>query len=335
MILISGGTGLIGGHLLLSLTQDEEPIRAIYRSKAKLANVKALFESHGNLNYYKIEWVQADLLDVPSLEKAFQGITKVYHCAGLISFEPNAYKELRKVNIDGTANLVNLCIAYSIKKLAYISSIAVFGDQACQKEIDETSYWNPEAENNGYAIAKYGAEIEVWRATQEGVPVVIVNPGVVLGEGFEDSPSSAIFKYVDKGISYYPPGSSVFVDVKDVSKVIHLLMESPIYNQRYILAGELLKYETVLSLIAQYLGKKAPSKKLHKWQLKLLSRLDGIRSFMFGRKRVLSRHSAETLCSTPQYSNKKITQELDFEFTDISSTIQRICRTITHNKAKN
>lgn len=328
MILISGGTGLIGGHLLLLLTQEEEPIRAIYRSEAKLANVEALFEQQDNFNYNKIEWVKADLLDVPALEKAFQGITKVYHCAGLISFDPYAYKELRKVNIDGTANLVNLCVAYTIKKLAYISSIAVFGDQACQKEIDETSYWNPEAENDVYAIAKYGAEMEVWRATQEGVPVVIVNPGIVLGEGFEDSPSSVIFKHLRKGLSYYPPGSSGFVDVKDVCRAIHLLMESPIYNQRYILVGGLLKYQSILSLIAEHLGSKAPSKKLSKWQLELLWRLDAIRAFIFRGKRVLSRHSAESLWSISQYSNEKITKQLDFEFTDISTTIQRICKTI-------
>src|SRR5690606_22185524 len=212
-----------------------------------------------NDNFDKIQWIKADLLDLPSLERAFEGVTKVYHCAGLISFDPNSYKQLRKVNIDGTANLVNLCIANSIEKLAYISSIAVFGDQACQKEIDETSYWNPEAENNVYAIAKYGAEMEVWRATQEGVPVVIVNPGIVLGEGFEDSPSSAIFKHVDRGLSYYPPGNSGFVDVKDVSRAIYELMESPIFNQRYILVGGLLKYKTVISLIAEQLGRKVPT----------------------------------------------------------------------------
>ncbi|WP_417362418.1 NAD-dependent epimerase/dehydratase family protein [Galbibacter sp.] len=328
MILISGGTGLIGGHLLLLLAKEKEPVRAIYRSKDKLVNVEALFAAHGNSNFDKIEWVKADLLDVPSLEKAFQGVTKVYHCAGLISFDPKAYKKLRKVNIDGTANLVNICIAYKIQKLAYISSIAVFGDNATHKEIDENSYWNPEAENDVYAIAKYGAEMEVWRATQEGVPVVIVNPGIVLGEGFEDSPSSAIFKHVGQGISYYPPGSSGFVDVKDVGRAIHILMESSIYNERYILVGELLKYKTLLTLIAEELGSNTPTRKLRKWQLQMLWRLDAIRSIVFRQNRLLSRNSAESLWSSSQYSSKKIIKQLDFEFTDISSTIKRVCKTI-------
>lgn len=328
MILISGATGLIGGHLLLLLTKKEQSIRALYRSEAKLAIIKALFKQQGNPNYDKINWVKGDLLDVPSLEKAFQGVTKVYHCAGLISFDPNAYKELRKVNIEGTANLVNLCIAKAVKKLGFVSSIAVFGSQACQREINETSYWNPEAENNVYAIAKYGAEMEVWRATQEGVPVVIVNPGVVLGEGFEDSASSAIFKQVKKGLRYYPPGSTGFVDVKDLCRAIDLLMESPIYNQRYILVGRVEKYQRILELIAEHMETKAPSKILKKWQLELLWRLDAVRCFVFQQKRVLSKNSAASLWNSSQYSSDKIVKELDFKFTDLSSTIQRICKTI-------
>lgn len=334
MILISGGTGLIGGHLLLLLAQDQVPVRAIYRSKDKLANVEALFAAQKNSNFDKIEWVKADLLDVPSLEKAFQGVTKVYHCAGFISFDPNAYKELRRINIEGTANLVNLCIAKKIEKLAYISSIAVFGDKPSQKVIDENSYWNPEAENDVYAITKYGAEMEVWRATQEGVPVVIVNPGVVLGEGFEDSPSSAIFNHVGKGMANYPPGSSGFVDVKDVCRAIHLLMDSSIYNQRYILVGALLKYQNLISLIAEQLGSKIPSRQLQKWQLQLLWRLDAVRAFIFHRNRLLTRNTAESLWSESQYSSLKIIKELDFEFTDISATVKRVCKTINLKKKK-
>ncbi|EKF56636.1 NAD-dependent epimerase/dehydratase [Galbibacter marinus] len=334
MILISGGTGLIGGHLLLLLSKASEPIRAIYRSQSRVENVKSLFKDQGNPNFDNIQWVKADLLDVPSLETAFEGVTKVYHCAGLISFDPDAYRELRKVNIDGTANLVNLCIANKIQKLAYISSIAVFGDHATHKQIDETSYWNPEAENNVYAIAKYGAEMEIWRATQEEIPVVIVNPGIVLGEGFEDSPSSAIFNRIAKGLSYYPPGSSGFVDVKDVSRAIHLLMESPIFNERYILVGALLKYKTVLNLIAENLNRTRPSRELNRWQLQLLWRLDAVATFLFRKKRILSRHSAQSLWNSSQYSSDKIIKELDFEFTDISTTVRRICNTIKLDKSK-
>lgn len=330
MILVSGGTGLIGGHLLLLLTREHEPIRAIYRSNSRLTNLKKLFESHGNPNFDSIEWVKADLLDIPSLENAFQGITKVYHCAGMISFDPKDYKELRKTNIDGTANMVNFCITNNIKKLAYISSIAVFGNQVGEKKIDETAYWNPEAENNVYAITKYGAEMEVWRATQEGVPVVIVNPGIVLGEGFEEAPSSALFKIVRKGLSYSPPGSTGFVDVKDVCKVIHLLMQSNIYNERFILIGELLKYQTIISLIAQEMGLSGPTKKLQKWQLQILWRLDAVYCFFSRRKRTFSRHSAQSLWSTSQYSSEKIKKELHIKFTDIPVTVQRI---IKHSSA--
>ena len=89
MILVTGGTGLVGFHLLLQLSQEKEAIRAIYRSEKKLQHVKNLFQSANQLvAFEKINWVQADILDVPALELAFTDVSLVYHCAALVSFNP-------------------------------------------------------------------------------------------------------------------------------------------------------------------------------------------------------------------------------------------------------
>ena len=184
MILVTGGTGLIGSHLLFKLANENESVKAIYRRKHTIDRVKHVFSYYSedyNTIFEQIVWVEADLNDIPALQIAFQGITHVYHCAAFVSFEPNKYHQLRKINIEGTANIVNLSIANSIKKICYVSSIAAIGHHADPNQlISETTEWNPEDDNSVYAITKYGAEMEVWRGTQEGVPAVIVNPGIVL-----------------------------------------------------------------------------------------------------------------------------------------------------------
>ncbi|NCP89793.1 MAG: NAD-dependent epimerase/dehydratase family protein, partial [Flavobacteriales bacterium] len=206
MILVTGGTGLVGSHLLYKLASEGEKVRAIYRNERKLSNIKNVFSCYTADYmplYDSIEWLQADILDIPSLTRAFNNIAYVYHCAAFVSFEPDKYHLLRKTNIEGTANMVNLCIAHHVKKLCYVSSIATLGNPENLKEITEETEWNAEANNTIYAITKYGAEIEVWRGSQEGLSVVIVNPGVILGAGIWRYGSGNLFTKAYKGLKYY------------------------------------------------------------------------------------------------------------------------------------
>ncbi len=189
MILVTGGTGLVGSHLLLKLLESGNKVRATHRKDSDLKAVKKVFsyyhESAVAISLYdQIEWVEADLNDIPELTKAFQGISQVYHCAAMISFDSSNSKELRKINIDGTANIVNLAISKKVKKLCYISSISTLDLELGQSSVSENFIWYPEKYHSEYAISKHGAEIGVWRASQEGLPVIIINPGVIIGPGF-------------------------------------------------------------------------------------------------------------------------------------------------------
>jgi len=206
MILVTGGTGLVGAHLLYQLALTNDKIRAIHRKNSNLKAVENVFSYYTNdykKQFKKIEWIEADIIDVSSLEKAFKNITYVYHCAAIVSFDKKDYQQMRKVNIEGTANIVNFSLAHNIQKFCFVSSIATIEKKAhlpsSQREettqlIDETDEWNTETNNYGYAITKYGAEMEVWRATQEGLDVVIVNPGVILGSGFWHSGLKMLLK---------------------------------------------------------------------------------------------------------------------------------------------
>lgn len=326
MILVTGGTGLVGSHLLYQLAQNHQNIRAIYRSNEKREKIKEIFKfytSPANANHLfnKIEWKQADLNDLPVLEESFEEVHRVYHCAALVSFDPGDERELRKSNIQGTANIVNLCIAHRVEKLCYVSSVASLGKSTSGAEITENTTWNPEEDHSDYAISKYGAEIEVWRGSQEGVAVVIVNPGIILGPGFWDSGSGIIFNKISRGLNFYFTKVAGFVGVGDVVRAMILLMNSEVKNEKYILVAENLSFKEVLENAAQSLGKPAPKKRLKKWMLWTGWFFQKAGSLLSIRRR-LTTETVNSLFEDRVYNNEKIQKEFDFTFTPLEKVIE-------------
>lgn len=328
MILVTGGTGLVGSHLLYHLCLQNDVIRAIYRTKSSLENVKRVFSFYTDDEtlFSKIAWFQADITDVPSMISAFSNVKKVYHCAAFISFDPKDYIKMRKVNIHGTAIIVNLCIDAKIDKLCFVSSIAAVGDSLKRKIVTEENEWNKELDNSGYSITKYGAETEVWRASQEGVDVVIVNPGVILGSGFWSSGSGKLFSQVYKGLRFYTEGITGFVSVQDVVKSMILLMNSTVKNERFILVSENKSFKEIFFLIADTFAKKRPSKKIKPWQTNLFWRFAWGISKITGKQPLLSKYSAKSAHSISKYSSEKIQNTLSFEFQNIAESIKNISK---------
>lgn len=330
MILVTGGTGLVGSHLLYFLLKNNESIRAIHRKSSNLQTVKEVFsyytDSPENTQslFNKIEWVEADITEIPSLSKAFKNVTHVYHCAAFISFNPKDYYALKKNNIEGTANVVNLCLSHTVEKLVYISTIATLGKELNNTPISEATEWNPETKNSVYAITKFGAEMEVWRGTQEGLDAVIVNPGVILGSGYWNTGSGVILKSVAKGIPFYTTGTIAIVDVKDVVTTVIKLMKSSIVNQRYVLVCKSIYYKEFLTILAQNLHTKPPTKEAPKWVLHLLASLDGFAHVVFGKKRQLSKATVNSLYNATFYDSSKIEKELDITFTPYKETILKV-----------
>ena len=324
MILITGGTGLVGSHLLYKLTEKGHRVRAIYRSEKKIKAVKHVFSyytKHVNDFFSKIEWVEADINNIPSLTIAFKGITKVYHCAAFISLDTKDYYALRHVNIEGTANIVNFCLSNNIEKLCYVSSIATIGDSENGELITEESHWNPEKDHNVYAITKYGAEMEIWRGTQEGLNAVVVNPGIIIGPGFWRSGSGSFFTIVHKGMSHYTNGVEGYVGINDVVVTMIELMESNLQNERYILISENLSFKDFFTKVATELKVKSPKKEASKILLSIAWRLDWLRSFLRNKRRRLTKHSASSVHLKSFYSSKKIASAIDYKFTPIDESI--------------
>ncbi|MCC9041826.1 NAD-dependent epimerase/dehydratase family protein [Myroides sp. M-43] len=328
MILVTGGTGLIGAHLLLHLLQSEDAVRAIYRNENSIKKTKAFFILNNQPHLFlKIEWVKADLIDVPALELAFKDIDYVYHCAALVSFEPKDEMLLRKTNIEGTANIVNLCIAFKIKKLGYVSSIAALGETINKdKIITETTDWNPELYHGDYAITKYGAEMEVWRGTQEGLDVVIVNPGIVFGRGFGYEGSGAFFQKVKKDFPFYTTGIASIVSANDVVKAMHQLMNSPTKNERFTLVSDNITYQELINFIADLVGKKHLSLKVSKTSSILAWKFDYIVSLVTRKKRSFTRSIAQASHSSYIYDCSKVKNTISFQFEHYQSFLISIAQ---------
>ncbi len=327
MILVTGGTGLVGSHLLLDLVKSGKKVKAIYRNASKLPDVKKVFSYYvpakeAAFLFDSIDWVEANILDIPSLNEAFKDIKYVYHCAAIVSFNTSNTKKLRTTNIEGTANIVNSCIKFNVEKLCHISSIATMDLALGEDQITENFTWYPEKEHSDYAISKYGAEIEVWRGTQEGLRTVIVNPGVIIGPGFWNNGSGQLFKKIDQGLNYHFPKTTGFVGVMDVSKASILLMDSSIENEQFILVSENLSFKSVLELVAESIHKKSPQNSLKPWMVFIGWVYQGFAHILWGADKQLSKNDYKSLFKHSYYSNDKAKEKIGFSFLPMNEVIK-------------
>lgn len=336
MILVTGGTGLVGSHLLYFLLKENKKVRAIHRKSSDLNAVKTVFSYYSDDSetlFNTIEWVLGDITDITSLTDAFSEIKQVYHAAAYISFNPKNYYKLKKINIEGTANVVNLCLANDIEKLCHVSSIATLGKTLDDSLISEETHWDPEANNSVYSITKFGAEMEVWRAAQEGLNVVIVNPGVILGEGFWNKGSGVIIKRAATKKLFYTTGSAGFVDVIDVVNIMIQLMQAPVHNKRYVLVGANVSYKALQIKLAENFRRKPP-KPISKGLLSFLARLNWLSAKLFGTKRTLLQSTVRSLFTESSYDASKVKTTLDHNFIDFQDTITRVVSAYSSKESK-
>ena len=324
MIFVTGGTGLVGSHILLRLAKEGISFKALKRETSSLQICENVFSHYAAKDLFaKINWETGDVNDIPSLENAMEDCSRVLHCAGIVSFHPAEAELMRKVNIEGTANVMNVALSKGIKKLGYVSSIAALGRNSTVGIVDEECYFKATKLDSNYALSKYYAEQEVWRASQEGLDVVIVNPSVILGPGDWNKGSSQIFQKIHSGLKLYTTGSTGYVDVIDVANSLVDLLLSSIKNERFIVNGANLKYRDCFDRIAIALGKPKASIKVTPFLKEVAWRLEAIRSFITSKTPLLTKETANSAMTDGAYSTEKIKKEIDFQFTEIETTIQK------------
>lgn len=315
-ILVTGAAGLVGKELVNQLLGQNFTVIALY-NKTPLQN-----NQHKNLSV-----LQCDLLDTSALEDALQGITEVYHCAGLVSFAPGNRNALYKFNVEATANIVNASLNAGVKKMVHVSSVAALGKKRNEELINEKMYWTPETGNSLYAQSKYLGEMEVWRGVAEGLQAVVVNPSVILGDGDWNSGSTALFKKVYSGLKWYSEGVTGFVGLKDVCRAMILLMESDVHSERIILSAENKSYKDVLFAIADGFSMKRPEKKVTPLLAGLIRRLESIKSKLTGKDPLITKETAAAALDKVYFDNSKFLKQFPgFKYEALDTVISETCK---------
>ena len=315
---------LVGAHILLKLTEKGQKVKALKRKKSSLTVIENIFSHYNKTELLQsIEWIDGDILDLFSLEKGIKDCKTVIHCAAIVSFNPKDFEKMMKQNVEGTANVVNLCLEHNIEKLGYISSIATLGSVEEDKTRTENNYWKESKSNTQYAVSKYLSEQEVWRGIEEGLDSVIINPSVILGPGDWTKGSSQMFEKVWSGLKFYSSGSTGYVDVLDVAECLIKLLDSSVVNERFILNAGHMKYREVFDTIAENLNKPKPHIKVTPFLKEIAWRVEWLKSMITNKSPLVTKETARTAMKNKSFSNQKIVNALNYKFTPISESLSR------------
>ncbi|MCY1720638.1 NAD-dependent epimerase/dehydratase family protein [Prolixibacteraceae bacterium Z1-6] len=328
MIFVTGGTGLVGAHLLFELTKAGKKVKALKRETSNLQQVIKTFSYYtedAQHLFDQIEWVNGDILDYFSLEKILTGVTEIYHCAAIVSFHPKDRQTMVSNNVEGTANIVNAAIENGVNKICHVSSIAALGKLENGEPITEKTNWIPSKKNSGYSESKFFSETEIWRGIEEGLDAVIVNPSIIIGPANWEAGSSKLFKTVWDGMKFYTKGVTGYVDIKDVVQIMIRLMETSNFetskNQRYLLSSENLSYQNLFSQIAEALNKPRPKIWANDLLLAMVWRVAAFWGWISRKPSMITRETASGRNETHHFDGSKITKTLGYNYLSVSESI--------------
>lgn len=325
MIFVTGGTGLIGSHLILELTRSGKSVKALKRKNSDLDLVKRLMNSYGenaDFLFEKIQWIEGDIEDYATVLDAIRDLDEVYHCAAMVSFSKQDTNRMLEINVGGTANIVEACLELGDKKLCYVSSVASLGSSADGSPVVESTLWGKSKGKSGYALSKFRSEMEVWRGVELGLQSVIVNPSVIIGPSSWNNGSGKLFGTISKGFPFYTEGITGFVDVRDVVKAMIVAMDKERWGKRYLLNGENLSYKEVFTLIAKSLGKKPPYIKITPLLSSIAWPLAWLASQFTRKAPAITKDTANSGHKKTYYSSALAEDELGIKFTPIAEAIR-------------
>jgi dihydroflavonol-4-reductase len=316
LILVTGASGLLGQHLLEALSRQPLPVIGLYNTRKP------------SVQYSNLTWRQCDLLDVFEVEEVMRGITQVYHCAAIVSYDPKMRMHMINSNVAATANVANAALEAGVSKLIHVSSIATLGRNAIQSVgtlISEETYWEESKANSAYAESKFQSEMEVWRAMAEGLNAAIVNPGIILGEGDWNKGSSKLMQIVYNEFPWFTEGSTAWVDVKDVAAAMILLMNSDVSEERYILSAGNFPYKEVFTEMANALDRRPPHKHASPFMTEIVWRTELLKSRLSGNEATITKETSRAAQSVVSYDNDKFLKQFpEFSYHSLNATIQRM-----------
>lgn len=328
LVFITGGTGFLGCHLLVNLYKNGKKIRALVRHTSSFNQLREICKYYGISYedlYNSIEWVYGDLMDYVGLCERLKNVYSVYHCAAIVSFSSTKRDEIINTNVRGTANIIDAAIECGVKELCFISSISSLGNEENGHFIDENSIRTSGKKTSSYSESKFRSELEVWRGKAEGLRILILNPGIIIGPGIPEKGSLLLFKAAKKGMLFYTEGKTGYVDVRDVCRAALELMERGAFGKRFVLVSDNVEYKQFISLISDEFGKRRPSIKANKCILSIAALFSESCALLCHKEPQITKETAYNALLSRQYSSERIIKEIGFEFIPVAESIKETC----------
>ena len=336
MDFVTGGTGIVGVHVLHALLAQGRPVRALLRKGSDAAIVERVlkhYHADGHARFQRIEWVEGDLFDPDVLRGAMQDSEHVYHCAALVSFDPRDGRALQRINVEGTRNLVDAALEAGVERLCHVSSTATIGGALDGGTGSEAQPLARDRRSSGYAISKADAELEVHRGIAEGLHAVMVNPCVVIGPGAPGRSTMTMIERIRQGSRFFPGGTNAVVDARDVADAMLRLITEGGVGERHLLIGEHISYRDLFTLIAKSNGERAPSLRLPAWALELGWRAEELRTLLGGRP-LVTRHTARTASRIRHYDGSKAERLLGFPFRSAAEAVANVSAFLSEERGR-
>lgn len=324
MNLVTGATGILGIQVMAELLLRGEKVRGLKRVSGDLSTAQKILaiRTGDDKAIEKIEWVVGNVLDINSLTDAMRDVDHVYHCAAVVSYHADDRDDMYEINVEGTANVVNVALELNRPKICFVSSIAALGKLQKDSWLDEKTEWADSDYNTHYGITKNLSEMEVWRGIQEGLEAIVVNPGFIIGPGDFKRSSSSVFQKIDEGMKYYPPGGTGFIGVKDCASMMISLMKKDISGERFILVAENWSMKELFCSIAQSIGKNIPTREATPTILQIVRIFEWFKQFITFRKALITRETVKNASIRFYYRNDKVKATLGQDFQPLQEAIQ-------------
>lgn len=312
MVLVTGADGFLGSKIIRHLSTQGIEVRALVR------NPERKREQIENVTY-----IFGDILDIPSLEEAVSGVESIVHSAAFVSFQPKDKDKLYKVNVEGTANVVNVALHHKVKKIVHISSVEALDILGPGQLIDEKVKLDIQQISTTYGVTKHLSEREVWRGMAEGLEVVILNPaGIIHGSHFNSHPMM-MFPLTEQGLTYYMDGYAPFIDMEDMCKIVYRSLTEDTFNgNQYIAVTENIGFKDLVSLLIKVLNVPFNAKPLPRVMQLLGLGFEFFKSKITGKDAQLTKEYLYLGKRKNRFNNKKITTDFQLNLKPIRLSLQ-------------
>jgi len=313
-ILVTGASGFIGQNLVPRLVSLGHTVDTFGRSEQLPSSLASLSLKHHS----------GDITNFNQVVKALQDIDLVYHLAGLVSYKKRDFEKIYAVNVSGTRNVMQACLAANVKRVIHTSSVAAFGIPTQGELGTENIQYNLTGMGLTYCDTKHLGEEEVLKCVELGLPAIILNPGIIFGEGDTHPHHHAIFAAMSKGwIIGVPSGGVTFSDINDVVDSHLRCINQGKIGERYAIVSANLSFKEAALVFAQLNNLRGPVFEIPNNFLTKLGIIVENVSPLFGLDPPLTRQVAWLSQQKIFFSSAKASNEIDFRPTPFIDTVRR------------